>query len=113
MSEIHATNELSQAKRRPGPAGPDRCANFGGRADKLPTLPTVDDTADLLRTTRRAVYAMVERRQLPGVIRLRRRVNLSCRRLARRVGPEARAIPRGVTGDEHHNPSVSKRRLGG
>ena len=26
------------------------------------------------RTTRRAVYAMVERRQLPGVVRLRRRV---------------------------------------
>lgn len=40
----------------------------------LPMLLTVDDAADLLRTTRRAVYAMVERRQLPGVIRLRRRV---------------------------------------
>ena len=26
------------------------------------------------RTTRRAVYAMVERRQLPGVVRVRRRV---------------------------------------
>jgi len=37
-------------------------------------LLTADDAADLLRTTRRAVYAMVERRQLPGVIRLRRRV---------------------------------------
>jgi excisionase family DNA binding protein len=35
---------------------------------------TVDDVAGLLRTTRRAVYAMVERRQLPGVIRIRRRV---------------------------------------
>lgn len=40
----------------------------------LPMLLTVDDAAGLLRTTRRAVYAMVERRQLPGVIRLRRRV---------------------------------------
>ncbi|MBP7778565.1 MAG: helix-turn-helix domain-containing protein [Acidobacteria bacterium] len=40
----------------------------------LPMLLTVDDAADLLRTTRRAVYAMVERRQLPGVTRLRRRV---------------------------------------
>jgi excisionase family DNA binding protein len=40
----------------------------------LPVLLTVDDAADLLRTTRRAVYAMVERRQLPGVVRLRRRV---------------------------------------
>jgi hypothetical protein len=32
--------------------------------------------ADFLRTTRRAIYAMVERRQLPGVIRIRRRVLL-------------------------------------
>ena len=29
-----------------------------------------------LRTTRRAIYAMIERRQLPGVIRIRRRVLL-------------------------------------
>lgn len=41
---------------------------------KLPLLLTVDDVANMLRTTRRAVYAMVERRQLPGVIRIRRRV---------------------------------------
>ena len=40
----------------------------------LPVLLTVDDAADLLRTTRRAIYAMIERRQLPGVIRVRRRV---------------------------------------
>jgi excisionase family DNA binding protein len=35
---------------------------------------TVDEAAALLRTTRRAIYAMVERRQLPGVVRLGRRV---------------------------------------
>jgi excisionase family DNA binding protein len=39
-----------------------------------PVLLTVDEAAALLRTTRRAVYAMVERRQLPGVVRIRRRV---------------------------------------
>jgi excisionase family DNA binding protein len=40
----------------------------------MPMLLTVNDTANLLRTTRRAIYAMLERRQLPGVIRIRRRV---------------------------------------
>ena len=40
----------------------------------MPMLLTVDDAADLLRTTRRAIYAMLERRQLPGVIRIGRRV---------------------------------------
>jgi excisionase family DNA binding protein len=40
----------------------------------MPLLLTVDDAADLLRTTRRAIYAMLERRQLPGVIRIRRGV---------------------------------------
>ena len=40
----------------------------------FPVLITIDEAAELLRTTRRAIYAMVERRQLPGVIRIRRRV---------------------------------------
>ncbi len=40
----------------------------------LPMLLTVDDAAQLLRTTRRAIYAMIARRQLPGVVRIRRRV---------------------------------------
>ena len=37
-------------------------------------LLTIDEAATLLRTTRKAVYAMVARRQLPGVTRIRRRV---------------------------------------
>ena len=41
---------------------------------ELPGLLTVDEAASLLRTTRKAVYAMVGRRQLPGVVRLGRRV---------------------------------------
>ena len=40
----------------------------------LPVLLTVPETASLLRTTVKAVYAMVARRQLPGVVRLGRRV---------------------------------------
>jgi excisionase family DNA binding protein len=43
-------------------------------SSSLPTLLTVDETASLLRTSRKAVYAMVERRQVPGVVRIRRRV---------------------------------------
>lgn len=39
-----------------------------------PLLLNVDEVADLLRTSRKAVYAMVDRRQLPGVTRLGRRV---------------------------------------
>lgn len=39
-----------------------------------PVLLTVPEAAHLLRTTTRGVYAMVERRQLPGVVRIRRRV---------------------------------------
>jgi len=48
--------------------------HVGRRCDPLPVLLTVDEAATLLRTTRRAIYAMIERRQLPGVIRIRRRV---------------------------------------
>lgn len=34
----------------------------------FPMLLTVAEAAALLRTTRRAIYAMIERRQVPGVI---------------------------------------------
>ena len=43
-------------------------------ADELPVLLTADETADLLRTTRAAIYAMAERGQLPGVTRIGRRL---------------------------------------
>ena len=43
-------------------------------APGLPILLTVDDVAQVLRTTDRAIYAMVERRQLPGIVRIGRRV---------------------------------------
>jgi excisionase family DNA binding protein len=51
-------------KRSPGEAGNNLAR----------VLLTVPEVANLLRTTPRAVYAMVERNQLPGVVRLRRRV---------------------------------------
>jgi excisionase family DNA binding protein len=40
----------------------------------LPLLLTVDETAEVLRTTRRAIYLMVSRAQLPGVTHIGRRV---------------------------------------
>lgn len=39
-----------------------------------PLLFPVDEAASLLRTSRRAIYVMVERRQLPGVVRIGRRL---------------------------------------
>jgi excisionase family DNA binding protein len=56
-----------------GNSGDER-ASVGRSRVSLPALLTVDEAASLLRTTRRAIYAMVERHQLPGVIRIRRRV---------------------------------------
>lgn len=40
----------------------------------LPMLLTVDETASLLRTTRKAVYALVERGCVGGAIRVGRRI---------------------------------------
>ena len=40
----------------------------------LPRLLTLREVADLLRTTPKATYAMVSRGQLPGVVRIGRRV---------------------------------------
>ena len=42
---------------------------------------TPDEVASLLRTTRKAVYTMIERGLLPGVIRLGRRVLVRRREL--------------------------------
>ena len=41
---------------------------------ELPRLLTVDEVADLLRTTRRAIYARIRRGSIPGVIRASRRL---------------------------------------
>jgi excisionase family DNA binding protein len=40
----------------------------------LPILLNADETAELLRTTRAAIYVMVSRGQIPGVTRIGRRV---------------------------------------
>ena len=40
----------------------------------LPILLTAEEAATLLRTTRRAIYVMVDRRRIPGVTRIGRRI---------------------------------------
>jgi excisionase family DNA binding protein len=65
----NAFSNYYRASRRTSPA-----EQSGERA--LPLLLTVDEAAALLRTTPRAIYAMVARGQLPGVTRIRRRVLL-------------------------------------
>jgi len=39
-----------------------------------PILLTPSEVAELLRTSRKAIYTMIERVQLPGVVRIGRRV---------------------------------------
>ena len=40
----------------------------------VPTLLNTTEVATLLRTSKKAIWAMVERGQLPGVVRIGRRV---------------------------------------
>lgn len=53
------------------PRGGDRAPTS---RNLLPLLLTADEVAALLRTTRKAVYAMAERAALPGAVRLGRRL---------------------------------------
>jgi excisionase family DNA binding protein len=42
--------------------------------DTAALLLTVKEVALVLRTSQKAIYAMIERRQLPGILRIGRRV---------------------------------------
>lgn len=71
---IHPTISTLQEVR--SQSGPSTMRPMATRPDALPLLLTAAETAQLLRTTRSAIYAMVERGQLPGVTRIGRRVLL-------------------------------------
>jgi excisionase family DNA binding protein len=58
---------VSRVLRRSQPPDPDT-------ADRLPMFMTPDETATLLRTSRKAIYSLIDRGLLPGVTRLGRRV---------------------------------------
>ena len=67
------------AFRSGAPVSASRLNNGAARQEvvrhhNLPILLDAAQVAEVLRTSKKAVYALVERRQLPGVIRLGRRV---------------------------------------
>lgn len=72
---------------------PVRRESGGTQRAPLPVLLTVDEAADLLRTTRRAIYAMIERHQLPGVLRIRRRVLLRAEDLLHWIDQKRAPLP--------------------
>jgi excisionase family DNA binding protein len=60
----------------------------------LPFLLTADEAADLLRTSRKAIYAMVDRGQLPGVARVGRRLLFRAEVLLRWLSESRAPSPR-------------------
>ena len=74
---------------------------------------TANEVAELLRTSRPAVYAMVARGQIPGVVRIGRRV-LVCRQdLLDWIDQKRVPSAGGVAGDEREGAQVPPGRLGG
>jgi len=72
----HSTGpfRVTRGEHRTDVSSAHASAPTDARDPELPLLLSVPEAADLLRTSRRAIYAMVERHQLPGVTRIRRRV---------------------------------------
>ena len=68
----HHTPPTTSRSSTPRPSSPR--SSTSDESSTFPRLLTVDEVADLLRTTRKAVYGLVYRGALPGVIRLQRRL---------------------------------------
>ncbi len=64
------------------------------KQSSLLSLLTVDEAAALLRTSRRAIYAMVERGQIPGVIRLQRRLLFRADQLVHWLDQKSAPLPK-------------------
>jgi excisionase family DNA binding protein len=58
-------------------------------ADPLPIFLTADEAADLLRTSRKAIYVMIERRKLPGVRKIGSRILIRSAELVEWVDQQA------------------------
>jgi excisionase family DNA binding protein len=59
-----------------------------------PALLLVSEVADLIRTSRKGVYSMIERGQLPGVVRIGRRVLVRRDDLLHWLGQKSTPSPR-------------------
>jgi excisionase family DNA binding protein len=64
---------------RQAPTSPrfDKAIDMSRLVDRMPRTPvllTPNEVAELLRTSRKAIYTMIERAQLPGIVRIGRRV---------------------------------------
>lgn len=73
------TRTNGRASKRARPEAPSSPPRHRPRPEtsttiQLPRLLTVSETAEILRTTPKAVYCLIERGELPGVIRLSRRI---------------------------------------
>ena len=64
--------------------------------NNAPMLLTVPEAASCLRTSKAAIYKMVERQQVPGVVRLRRRVLFHRETLVHWLDQNRALSPKGV-----------------
>jgi excisionase family DNA binding protein len=75
MSWGSSDTTMQHTDRRTGARRPAVVA--AAALDALPPLLTIDEVAAVLRMSRKAIYAMAERAQLPGVVRIGRRLLVS------------------------------------
>ena len=65
------------------------------KQDNLPALLTCCEVAELLRTSKKAIWAMAERGQLPGIVRIGRRVLFRQDTLLDWLGQKSAPSPKG------------------
>ena len=70
---VSRTSDTSRSAQHRGEVRNIRPAASPSRAE-VPTLLTPGDVAMSLRTSRKAIYAMIARGQMPGLVRVGRRV---------------------------------------